>query len=280
MKPRWKRWIADWIPPHVKRLLRGSRQGGAVRYSGNFSTWEQARRQSVGYDAPAIVEKVKQALLKVQRGEAACERDSVTFDEPQHSFPLLAGLLRAALRNGGRLNLLDIGGSLGSSYFQCRSLLGDVAELRWTIVEQPLFVACGREHFQTDELLFSSDLEACLSAERRDVALLSSVLPYVESPHDLLDRLAREGIAQVIIDRTPIWSPFPDRLTVQSVPSSIYGFPASYPAWILNRERLLAHFLPRFRLVAEFDALSGTIDVDGTCAKDTGFVFERNPDAR
>jgi hypothetical protein len=63
------------------------------------------------------------------------------------------------------------------------------------------------------------------------------------------------------------------------VPASIYGFPVSYPAWILNRERVLGHFLPQYRLVEEFGALAGTIPVDGLSARDTGLIFERRDPA-
>jgi putative methyltransferase (TIGR04325 family) len=271
-----KRWIADWVPPHLRRLLRGASVDGAVRYSGNFASWDEARRQSQGYDAPAILERVKQATLKVQRGEAAYERDSVVFDRVEHSFPLLAGLLRAALRNGGRLNVVDIGGSLGSTFFQCRQVLEPSARIHWSVVEQPLFAACGRAHFETEQLRFFDDLPACLNSNPCDVALLSSVLPYVEQPHALLETISQNAPA-VIIDRTPVWSGRPDRITVQSVPASIYGFTTSYPAWVLNREALLDHFSSRFCSVFEFEALAGPIEVDGTTATDRGWLFERRP---
>jgi putative methyltransferase (TIGR04325 family) len=274
MKPALKRWIADWIPPHLRRLLRAAPEDGAVRYSGNFRTWDEARRHSLGYDAPAIVERVKQAMLKVQRGEAAYERDSVVFPRVEHSYPLLAGLLRAALATGGRLNVVDIGGSLGSTFFQCQSALQRVVSARWSVVEQPVFSACGREHFQNEQLRFYDDLQTCLAAESPDIAVLSSVLPYVETPHALLEVVAA-AVPRVIIDRTPIWSNLPDRLTVQSVPPSIYGFPSSYPAWILNREGLLDHFSRNYHVIFEFDALAGIVNVDGTPAKDSGFLLER-----
>jgi putative methyltransferase (TIGR04325 family) len=270
-----KRWIADWVPPHLRRLLRGGSADGAVRYSGNFASWNEARRHSQGYDAPAILQRVKQATLKVARGEAAYERDSVVFDRVEHSYPLLVGLLRTALRNGGRLNVLDVGGSLGSTFFQCRGALEPVATVRWSVVEQPLFATCGREHFETEQLRFFDDLETCLKSNAHDIAVLSSVLPYVETPHRLSETIA-QNVPAVIIDRTPVWSGLPDRITVQYVPDSIYGFATSYPAWILNRESLLEHFSDRFSPILEFDALAGRIEVDGTPAEDTGWLFERH----
>ena len=218
-------------------------------------------------------------MLKVQRGEAAQERDSVVFDRVQHSYPLLFGLLRSAARNGGRLKVVDVGGSLGSTFFQCRPLLTPEASLpestvSWSIVEQPLFAACGRQHFENAELHFYDDLETCLAKERPDIALLSSVLPYVETPHALLDTIS-QAVSSVLIDRTPLWSALPDRLTVQSVPASIYGFPGSYPAWILNRERLLGTSRIGFELCTSSMRSPGPSTSTGTCADDRGFLLER-----
>src|ERR1700722_7587790 len=142
--------MADWVPPHVRRLLNRRSGGGAVRYSGDFATWEEARRHSLGYDMPAILERVAESLLKVQRGEAVYERDSVLFDHVEHSFPLLTGLLRAALANSGRLIVVGIRVSLGRGYYQCRNALEATASLRWCVVEQSLFAACGRKKFQSD----------------------------------------------------------------------------------------------------------------------------------
>jgi putative methyltransferase (TIGR04325 family) len=278
MRADFKHWLADWIPPHLRRALRGASANGAVSYSGNFATWDQARRHSDGYDAPAIVERVKLAQLKVARGEAAYERDSVLFDRIEHSYPVLVGLQRAALQNGGALHVVDIGGALGSTYFQCRGMLDGVTSLRWNVVEQPAFVNCGIEQFQNDQLRFFRDLRSCLAAEAVDVALLSGVLPYLEDPHAMLRDVAAAELGHVILDRTPLWEA-DDRLTVQSVPPSIYGFPVSYPAWILNRERVLSHFLPQYRVVAEFGALAGAIHVDELMAQDTGVLFERSKPA-
>jgi len=277
MKADLKHWLADWIPPHLRRVIRGVSPNGAVSYSGNFATWDDARRHSDGYDIPAIVERVKQAQLKVARGEAAYERDSVLFDKIEHSYPLLVGLLRAASRNGGTLNVVDIGGALGSTYFQCRGLLEGLT-IRWNVVEQPAFVECGNAHFQSEQLRFFADLPSCLAAEPARVAILSGVLPYVEDAHAMLRAVAEAALPTVILDRTPFWDA-DDRLTVQSVPPSIYGFAVSYPAWILNRPRVLSHFLPQYRLVEEFGALAGTIHVDGGLARDTGVIFERRESA-
>jgi putative methyltransferase (TIGR04325 family) len=267
-----KTWLADWLPPNVRRLLKGE-VDRAVWYTGSYSTWNEALRESNGYQETLIVDKVAKATEKVTCGEAAAERDSVLFDHIPYSFPLLAGLLRAAVA-GHRLSVLDIGGSLGSTYFQCRGILSRLDELRWNIVEQPSFVECGRAKFQNNELRFYDSIDACLSEGPVDVVLLSSVLPYVSNPYALLDDVVSREIEHVIIDRTPLFGAEPDRLTIQHVPAHIYGSALSYPAWFLNRENVVARFAARYNLLYEFDALAGLIRVDGATARDTGFLLE------
>ena len=127
-----------------------------ITFTGNYPTWESAAALASGYDSKHILEKTRAALLKVKNKEAIFERDSVLFDKIEHSFPLLAGLLRAALLNNGRLVVADFGGSLGSTYFQCREFLQGVSSIEWNIIEQAAHVECGRRDFEDERtsLLF------------------------------------------------------------------------------------------------------------------------------
>ena len=81
------------------------------------------------------------------------------FDEIQYSWPVLAGLLEAALMNEGRLNVLDFGGALGSSYYQNLKFLEEVKQITWNIIEQEKFVECGKKEFETEELRFFYNIE-------------------------------------------------------------------------------------------------------------------------
>jgi putative methyltransferase (TIGR04325 family) len=240
-------------------------------YFGNYLTWQEADKDSLGYAADQILDQVKGALLKVKNGEAAYERDSVLFDEIQYSWPLLAGLLWISSRNGNRLNLLDFGGSLGSSYYQNRELLLHLNELSWNVVEQDKFVRCGREFFEDQKLKFYFTIEECMEACRIDAILLSGVLPYMEEPYKLLEQVRKQKIKYIVIDRTLTMDGDKDRLTVQHVPAKIYG--ARYPAWILGREKLLKMFEEDYEMVMHFDALAGSVFLGDTFAHDKGFVF-------
>jgi len=268
---RTAKMMESLLPPVVKRglLFLLTRN----YYAGTYRTWAEARGDATGYDADVILEKCKTALLKVKSGEAAYERDSVVFETMEHPFAVLAGLLKGALASDGRLSVLDFGGSLGSTYYQCRHFLADLKTLRWNIVEQGKFVACGREHFETEELRFYDTVGDCLRQGKPDVLLLSSVLQYIEEPHALLKELLREGIGIVIVDRTPFHQQGSrDILTVQNVPFHIYR--ASYPCWLFSRERFLASFAGAYSIAAEYDALGGTIDTGRMAAAYRGFIFQ------
>jgi len=262
-----KAFIKDWLPPVATRWLRDLR-GGSIRFSGNYASWAEASAHSDGYDAEAILAKVLEATLAVKRGEAAYERDSVIFRQIDYVWPLLAGLMWAAARAGGRLNVLDFGGSLGSLYFQHRRFLGSLPEIHWNIVEQAHYVECGKAHIEDATLRFYPDVAACLAENVPNVILLSSVLQYLPHPVDLLDELRDIGSAVMMIDRTPIAAVPADRLLVQTVPASVCA--ASYPMWVFSESALLACLQRDWRMVSRYAGPEGRV-----CSREgLSFSFE------
>lgn len=229
--------------------------------SGAYSRWNEAMAASTGYNSEIILEKTKAALLKIKNREAAYERDSVLFDKIQYSWPVLSGLLLTAAADNGKLDVLDFGGSLGSSYFQNRHFLSSIGTVRWNIIEQPDHVAAGKAHFENDDLKFYTSIADCLMETQPNVALLSSVLQYLEHPYLVLDQIQNISCNVVIVDRTPFWNGPEDRLCVQTVPPKIYA--ASYPSWIFSRKRFYENFHNDWQVLAEFDNLDklpGPID--------------------
>lgn len=239
--------LKDWVPPIALRAMRQMR-GGGIRFEGDYASWDEALTKCSGYDATHILDKVLDATLKVKRGDAAFERDSVLFDEIEYAWPVLAGLMWAAARNGGVLNVLDFGGALGSGYFQNRSFLQALPKVRWNVVEQAHYVQAGQEHIQDAHLHFYPTIEACLAETQPNVILLSSVLQYLSDPLDVLERLSKCNAACLIIDRTPFALDSKDTLVIQHVPSSIYS--ASYPMWIFSQDEFNQHVASRWKLLA------------------------------
>ncbi len=250
----------SWLPPALIRHLRPLLKRG-IYYSGSYLDWATAEGCSSGYDSTWILERVKQARLKVMAGEAKYERDSVLFEEVQHSFPLLAGLLRVAIEKGNRLSVLDLGGSLGSGYFQCREFLSVISSLKWGIVEQEHFVQCGRGQFETEQLKFFYAIAECVQQIKPNVVLLSSVLQYLQDPYVILDELLANEIPYVIIDHTPFSKSDGDRITVQHVPTAIYD--ASYPCRIFGNRSLLRVVEGRYEVLAQFDSNYGSAVSNG-----------------
>lgn len=264
MKEGAKAVARELLPPILLRALRrrGSR---GIHFSGDYDSWEAARSASSGYDAPSILEKVIDASLKVQRGEAVYERDSVLLDRIEYSWPVLAGLMWAAARNNGQLTVLDFGGSLGSTYRQNAKFLAGLS-VRWNIVEQPHFVAAGREKFEDDRLEFHDSLEDAVRAGTPDVVLFGGALQFIEQPYELLGRIAQVPHRHLILDRTPFSEMEGDRICVQHVMPAIH--PASYPSHIFSRRGFEAWVASRgWTLVEEFDAL------EGAWKTDTGLAF-------
>lgn len=268
----FKSLVLDWLPPAMARWVR-QRRGGGIRFEGEFATWEEAASRCTGYDAKGILDKVLEATLKVKRGEAAFERDSVLFEEIEYSWPMLAALMWAAARNGGKLNVLDFGGALGSSYFQNRAFLQPLPEVRWSVVEQAHYVEAGTAHIQDKQLRFYKTIEECLSENRPNVILLSSVLQYLESPKSWINELKMVGADIVIIDRAIVNASDCDTIFVQRVPSVIYS--ASYPCFSLSENRLINAVSPDYVLKSCFSSLPFPALLS-IASEFKGYIFERS----
>ncbi|MGO4133796.1 TIGR04325 family methyltransferase [Rhizobium brockwellii] len=228
-----------------------------ICFDGPYSDWRSAMAASGGYDAPAILAKVIEATRAVVQGRASYERDTVVFKEQNYSHPLLAWLLYAASRCDLGLRVVDFGGALGSSYFQHRSILAHLAELKWCVVEQSHFVKAGQAEFEDESLSFCDSADEAIDRVKPNVVLLSGVLQYLENPHAHLESLLSKGVKFVLIDRTTAQSDVADTPFVQYVPEWIYS--ASYPVWFLNANEMHDSFakhgydvLDRFQPVGTF----------------------------
>lgn len=225
--------LKELLPPILVKYLSSFFYG----WTGNYKSWEEAKKKCSGYDSEIIFNKVKNALLKVKNGEAVFERDSVVFDKIHYSFPLLAALSQTALLSDQKLHVLDFGGSMGSSYYQNRKLFNTLPGFSWNIVEQEHFVKEGKQTFADEHLQFYYTIEECLKEQPINLILLGSVLQYISQPYDLLNTILQKKTAFIHLDRTPVFKKNTDRITVQKVHKSIYN--AQYPCWILNETKLI-----------------------------------------
>ena len=277
-----KNFLKELTPPLVINLYRkifgtkkeadGNINNNVNAWTGNYSSWQEAKDHTRGYDDKEILEKCKNALLKIKNGEAKYERDSVLFDEIGYSWPLMAALQRCAIENNNCLSVLDFGGSFGTTYFQSKNFLASQVNVSWHIVEQKNFVEEGKKYFENDTLLFHDTIEDVLKTHRINCLLLSSVLPYLPDPYVWIEKFIGLRIESILIDRTSFIDDG-DRLTIQNVPDSIYS--ASYPCWFFNKNNFLSRFNNNYELIVEFeDSFTPDQIIDGKRCTWKGFFFK------
>lgn len=271
LKTSIKKYIPDSLKKTIKELFL-KKKGG---WFGNYTTWAEAQNLCTGYDAGNILDRVKTSVLKVKNGEAAYEQDSVLFDEIQYSPDLLDTFKAIAQENNHKLSIVDFGGSLGSSYFQNKTFLKELKELKWNVIEQKHFVDCGKEFFEDQHLKFYFTIDEALKNNKPNILLLSSVIQYFEDPKALIKKCMDYNFDYIILDRTGFIENNKDRITIQIVPEFIYK--ASYPAWFFNEENLLDTFKNKYEVINSFlSDQSHPMNIDkDTKAYWKGFVLKK-----
>ncbi|MBE9584641.1 methyltransferase, TIGR04325 family [Mucilaginibacter sp. JRF] len=239
----------EFIPAIVKRVVRYSFKYG---WHGRYPNWQEAMKNTTGYNADAIFERVKAAAIKVKNGQASYERDGIATDHVELFYPLLSALLWIASQNNNSLSLIDYGGSLGTSYRQNYPFLKHLEHLQWNLIEQKMFVDEGRLNFEDEHLHFYYSLDEALGKSNPQLALFSSSLQYLEKPYELLEQIKRSEIPYLLIDRTAYINEPDDRLTVQKVPPAFYD--ASYPCWFFSEQKMVDFLSDTFEPVFKFES--------------------------
>lgn len=280
MEKSIKTLFNELCPPLLKKSINAS-LGRNLAWIGDFETWEEARKQSTGYDVHTYIEELIQKVKIVRSDEGKSERDNVLFDFITYPYPLLANLF-ALLTHLGSKNVffLDYGGSLGSLYFTNRKFLRVLESFTWNILDQEIVIQAGREHFQTTELLFHSSIDEAKSHIRpqdRKILILSGVLHYLEDPFGTLEELLKTiDFDGILVDRTPFSQCGRDQIKVQKVPSQIYR--ASYPCRLFSKTQFLEFFQRiatrggGYKLLDTFDSYIDTHQKDMLFL---GFCFAR-----
>ena len=175
--------IKLFIPPIILKILNLFRKKRTEKKNIQFQetnlSWDDAYKETAsGYSSKNILIKCRDSLLKVKNGEYLYERDSVLFTERELFYPLLSSLFYISMKNNNSLNIIDFGGSLGSTYFQNKDILKQVGiSINWNIIEQENFVKCGKEYFADNELHFFNNIDEVIDEEKKGtVCLFGSVL--------------------------------------------------------------------------------------------------------
>jgi putative methyltransferase (TIGR04325 family) len=225
-------------------------------FVGPFDSWQQAVERSDGWDADVITARSLASALAVRDGLVEWEQDTIACDKILYSPAILAMLVLAAARDGGRLDVIDFGGNLATNYYQNRKILGALGgkDVRWHIVERPVFVELGRRHFAHGELAFHPSVDDALAAVGRipDAFLFSGSLQCLAEPIALLDRVAAAAPPVLAFDRLLVAPDDTHRIYVQR-PDPKYYYPATYPSWCFAKAPFIAHLgAAGYALVEDF----------------------------
>ena len=243
-----KRVLKNIIPPYLVGLFKNLFEENLFVYG--FDNWGSALNNSSSYDTEEVFNKTVESARKVRDGLAVYERDSVIFDEIQYDWQFLSCLLLIA-NISKRLNVVDFGGALGTSYRQNKFFLEKLdIELKWTIIEQEKFVKMGQQEFTTSDLKFVYRLKD-IEDHDIDVVVLSCSLCYLEKPYEVLNEIISCKPRFILISRNPMIESTHDIVALQTVRPSIYK--ASYPVWNFDFTKFKNFFLDDYDCLLQWE---------------------------
>ncbi len=235
---------------HEKVFFHGGfRYGfGSLQEASNFVS----NLGLVGYEEDGFIQKLRHSAGLVRDGKAKYERDTVIFDRIQISWEFLASLLLISHRKN-RLEIVDFGGGLGTSFRQNISLLNLAGiQTTWTVVEQPKLVEIGKQEFEKDSLKFTHALSD-LEPTDVDAVIFGGSLGYLSEPFEILRQTFVLSPSFILFDRTGFIENDFDEIAVQFVPESIYK--AAYPVRIFSISNFESFMNQEYELIQKWECL-------------------------
>lgn len=267
--------IKKIVPPiafDILKLLKSKK----IRYGfkGNYSNWNQAVTNSIGWNSDNIIKKVSESTLLIKNNVDFFERDGEIIKSTNYNFPVLACLLRSIDWKKHKLAVIDFGGSFGSHYFRFKHFFDPALQLTWSVVEQKQYVEHAQNNFKNPELNFHTSISDALVSENAKVFFSSGTIQYLENPHEFIRDLLDKQFDFIILDRIFFIENQTDRIVVQDVNPELF-YEASFPAWLFNETNFIKTFLKKYKLSAEFFSEDPDNEIEGIRIYHKGFFFKR-----
>jgi putative methyltransferase (TIGR04325 family) len=231
-----------------------------------YPSWSEAAAASGNWGCPAILAKVRAAVLKLLQGSHNYERDGTAFERRPAKYTLRE-IIKKVWRPGDLI--IDFGGGLGGTYLNNADVLEE-DDLSYIIIEQNSFCDEGlliAQEFGLPLTFHTSLAEANIPKHPR-ILIFSGVLHYIEHWSDIVRQALLLKPEHVIIDRIPI-ALNRERFFSCHL-SDYYQSPVSYPMQTVNEQRLLSEF-DGYSLVAEWPS-----DFDPDDNNPKGYHFVKN----
>lgn len=239
-----------------------------------YESFAAALRDSDSYEDPRLVDVVKEKTKRYRASLA--QRPPVTTRQMVQNLFVLSYV--EPLRS---LNVLEIGGACGASYFETEFMLSGRIQ-HWSIVETPAMAAAGESD---SKLSFHSDIGAAISKlESRDLAIAQGALQYAGDPLQTLADLCALQLSYIYVTRTAVANTEIPIFTKQVTEIAAHGpgqLPnapegsSSQPMTLVSFEALLAALSSNYELVFKFEeGEERTVSVGGrqVTLRDIGFL--------
>ena len=209
---------------------------GKIYFSNQKKNWKDALDNSKSYEDSMIAEKIIQTYEKINnKNFEFYERDGVIFNQKPDESDLINFLLKH-LETNRSLEILDLGGSLGSRFFSNYNFISE-NKINWNIIEQQKLVDYGNKVLRKSNLSFFNDLKECLESKKIDCVIFSDSLQYLDSYYELLECIKNKKIRSIFIDFLPITNSDLHKIFVQNIPKKIYY--SSYPIRIFSKKTFI-----------------------------------------
>lgn len=199
----------------VRKLGSGHNRAELVQpgsmFSGDYTSFEEAARNAVGYDDPNAGIAAATRLAAMIAGTNPVEIDG-RFQQVHSALCIVRERLQKQ-----RISVLDFGGGSGNYYFRLKDYFPEDS-LDWTVVETPNMVqACAP--IGSSHVAYLTDIP---DGQQYDVAVVSGTLQYLPEAYGWLERIM-SAAKWVILTRLPVREALNDKFMVQTVPSHIHN---------------------------------------------------------
>jgi putative methyltransferase (TIGR04325 family) len=219
-----KKKIKKYLPSFIIKIYH---HYFTTRFIYGYKSFKHAKENcGDGFNSKLIIDKIYKASKQVPN-KKNYERDGVNFDEIQYSWPLLSSILLA--KNNDKLNVLDFGGSFGTTYYQNRKFLKHIKKVEWNIIEQKKIVQIAKKK----NINFYESLNEI--KKKPDIVLFCCSLCYIQNPYEILQKVIDIKSKFIVIDRTPFTSSKKDLFAIQVVNKRIYDAKLPITIFSLNK---------------------------------------------
>ena len=249
-----------------------------------YESFADALRDSDTYEDSQLIAVVKEKTKRYRDTLAnSTSRVVASRQVAQNMFVL------SYVEPGRMINVLEVGGACGASYFETRHLLPNRIA-HWSITETPAMTTAGQSLNRDPALSFHSDLTlATAQLASRDLVVAQGVLQYAGDPLQTLNALFELQFAFVYVTRTAVADVESPVFTTQNTELAAHGpgqLPnappgkSTQPMTLVSHQSLLSVVPANYEMVFTFDE-SGermlAIEDRHVTVRDIGFLARLQP---